>query len=128
MSEGLAQVARTEFLVGASGLVCGSEHFGLDRWEYVDIRLDVQPYYQEKTIEETQRYRVFIDQEGATQKIITDDENLRGLRSYIDHPAKTKEQWAQFKKRFNPTTPSRYPPFWPEKVEALNACVAAKLK
>ena len=119
MAEGLGQVARTEFMVGASGMVCGSEYFGLDRWEYIDIRLDAQPYFKEEVIEETDRYRIFIDQEGATQRIIKDDENLRGVRGYIDHPAKTREDWARFKKRFDPTTPSRYPFYWEEKVKAM---------
>lgn len=119
MTEGLGQVARTEFLVGASGMVCGSEYFGLDRWEYIDIRLDAQPYFKEEVIEETDRYRVFIDQEGATQRIIKNDESLRGIRGYVDHPAKTREEWAEFKKRFDPTTPSRYPFYWEEKVKTL---------
>ena len=119
MAEGLPQITRTEYLVGASGLVCGSKYFGLDRWAYIDIRLDAQPHFKERVIEETDRYKVFIDPDGATQRIIKDDETLRGLRGYIDHPVKTRDDWIQLKKRFDPATPSRYPAFWEEEVTTL---------
>ena len=118
-AEGMPLVEREDALLGPMGLYSGSEYFGLDRREYVDIRLDAQPPFPERVIEETDRYRVFIDEEGSTRKALKERE-ARGTRmsmdTFVDFPIKTREDWAQFKKRFDPRTPLRYPKWWGEKV------------
>ena len=119
LGEGMPLIEDVEHLVGAQGLLSGSEYFGLDRWGYVDVRLDAQPHFPETVIEETGRYRVFIDEEGSTRRGLKTDE-AHGVRmsmdTFLDFPAKTREEWAQFKQRFDPCTPLRYPTFWDEKV------------
>ena len=101
----------------------GSEYFGLDRWEYADIRLDAQPYYAQRILEETPRYRKFIDEEGSTRLALKEGEE-HGVRmsmdTFVDFPAKTRPEWAQFKKHFDPGTPTRYPKWWAEKARLWN--------
>ena len=117
--EGMPPVEREDALLGPMGLYSGSEFFGLDRREYVDVRLDAQPPLPETILEETERYRVFVDEEGTTRKALKVGES-RSMRmsmdTFVDFPAKNREEWARFKRRFDPRTPLRYPKWWREKV------------
>ena len=118
--EGMPMVEKEENLVGAMGLLSGSDYFGFDRRDYVDVRLDAQPPYPAEVTEETDRYRIWIDEEGSTRKALKEGE-AHGVRmsmdTFVDFPAKNREEWAQFKKRFDPSTPGRYPKWWDEKVK-----------
>ena len=119
LQEGMPMVEKQDNLIGAMGLLSGSDYFGFDRRDYVDIRLDAQPPYREVVIEETERYRVFIDEEGSTRRGLKTGE-AHGMRmsmdTFVDFPIKTREDWVQFKKRFDPHTPLRYPKWWDEKI------------
>ena len=111
---------KEEDLMGADGLICGHEYFGLDRRGFVDVRLDAQPPFPPTVIEETERYRVFVDVEGSTRRALKEDEdhwNRMSMDTFIDFPAKTREEWAVFKQRFDPLTPSRYPKWWDDQVK-----------
>ena len=119
LQEGMPMVEKQDNLIGAMGLLSGSDYFGFDRRDYVDIRLDAQPPYREVVIEETERYRVFIDEEGSTRRGLKTGE-AHGMRmsmdTFVDFPAKTREDWVQFKTHFSSGDPVRYPKWWEDKV------------
>ena len=81
--EGMPSVENEENLIGAMGLLSGSEYYGLDRREYVDIGLRTEPPFPERTIEETERYRIWIDSEGSTRKALREGE-AHGVRMSMD--------------------------------------------
>jgi uroporphyrinogen decarboxylase len=120
LSEGMPMVEKQENLIGALGLLSGSDYFGFDRRDYVDVRLDAQPPYLEVVLEETERHRVFIDEEGSTRRALKMGE-AHGMRmsmdTFVDFPAKNREDWVEFKKHFNPKDPVRYPKWWEDKVQ-----------
>ena len=115
LQEGMPMVEEQETLTSARGLLSGSDFFGFDRKDHVDVRLDAQPPYREEVIEETERYRVFIDQEGSTRRALKTGEahgTRMSMDTFVDFPAKTREDWAQFKRHFNPRDLVRYPKWW----------------
>ena len=116
--EGMPLVEREDALLGPMGLYSGSAFFGLDRREYVDVLLNAQPLYEQRVLEESERYLIFVDDQGITRKALKTGEahNTRlSMDTYIDFPAKTREAWREFKKRFDPQTPLRYPKWWSDK-------------
>ena len=116
--EGMPMIERD--LLGPMGLRAGCEYFGLDRRDFADIRLDALPPYAETVLEETDRYRVFIDAEGSTRRALKDGEahgTRMSMDTFIDFPAKTREEWGLFKQRFDPHAPARYPKWWNEKIK-----------
>lgn len=119
-SEGMPLVERDDGLLGPMGLVSGSEFFGLDRREYVDILLDAQPPFPMTVLEETDSYRTFVDEEGSIRMALKRGEahNTRAsMDTFIRFPVKTRKDWEEFKWRFDPHTPLRYPKWWAEKVK-----------
>ena len=65
------------------------------------------PGFEYKVLEENDRYRKIIDHDGATKVIYTDGSSSIPL--YLKFPIETREDWEQFKTRFDPTDPRRYP-------------------
>jgi hypothetical protein len=117
LSEGMPTIETD--LLGPFGLRAGCRFFGLDRKDFADVRLEALPPFPETIMEETDRYRVFIDVEGSTRRALRAGEShgtRTSMDTFIDFPAKTREEWAAFKKRFDPSTPARYPKWWEEKV------------
>lgn len=63
------------------------------------------PCFEEKTIEETEEYRIFRDNEGVVQQ---DWKHKSCIPHYIDFTLKTAGDWDQYKKRLQPD-PGRIP-------------------
>ena len=86
------------------------------------INLGPIPPFEEKMLSEDQRYRVWIDSLGITQKGFQDDwnEGWSGFatRVFIDFPVKNMKDFKEIKKRYNPKDPRRYPKNWDKIVEA----------
>ncbi|MGQ9629542.1 MAG: uroporphyrinogen decarboxylase family protein [bacterium] len=86
----------------------------LDRREY--IRLDMKPIPGfERTLEETDRYVIFIDRFGRKRRGLKEGE-ARGTRlsmdTYIDFFVKNRDDFLEMKKHYDPSEPSRYPQNW----------------
>jgi len=86
------------------------------------INLGPIPPFREKIIFEDQRYRVWIDSLGITQKGLQEDwrEGWSGFatRVFIDFPVKNMEDFMEMKRRYDPRDPRRYPKNWDRIAEA----------
>ena len=86
------------------------------------INLGPIPPFEERLIFEDQRYRVWVDSLGITQKGLQDDwsEGWSGFatRVFIDFPVKNMKDFIEMKRRYNPKDPRRYPKDWDKIVEA----------
>ena len=115
LQEGMPWIEKAENLVGASGLYPGCQYFGFDRWDFIDIKLNAQPPYPETVLEESDRYRIYVDAEGSTRKELRGKASHGGQMSmdtFVDFPAKNRTSWAKFKKCFDPQTGARFPKWW----------------
>ncbi len=89
---------------------------GLDRREFIPLDLGPIPGFDE-VLEETDRYIVFLDRWGQKRRALKEG-TVRGTRAsmdtYLDFFVKTREDFLEFKKRFDPKDPARYPENWEE--------------
>jgi uroporphyrinogen decarboxylase len=87
--------------------------FGLDRYEVLPIDLGPVPHFEETTIEENERYRVYINNDGTKLKEFKDRvEGINVSYQFLEFPVKTREDFLRMKERFNPHSPRRYPEFF----------------
>ena len=68
------------------------DYFDIDKMEY--IWLDITPRYEEKTIEQTDRYRIYTTSWGATLKEFNE---LDSTPEFLDFTVKTEEAWQEAK-------------------------------
>src|SRR5208283_4418444 len=77
------------------------------------------PPFPETTLQEDERYRIFIDAEGSTRKELKGKASFGGQMSmdtFVDFPARTRKGWTEFKKHFDPQTGARFPKWWEDQV------------
>lgn len=67
----------------------------------------LKPGFEYKVIEEGERTKTIIDHDGATKLIYTDGSST--IPRYLKFPVETRADWEEYKKRIDPTDPSRYP-------------------
>lgn len=77
------------------------DFFGVDKLE--SIGADISPRYEEKIIEETDRYRIYTTSWGVTLKQFKE---LDSTPEFLDFTVNTEEAWAEAKKRMA-VTPDR---------------------
>jgi uroporphyrinogen decarboxylase len=86
----------------------------LDRREY--IKLDLRPIPGlERTLEENERYTVFIDRLGRTRRCLREGA-ARGahasMDTYLDFPVKDRQSFRELVKQYDLKSPGRYPANW----------------
>ena len=69
------------------------------QWTSFGANLDLFPVFEEKTIEETDEYRIFSDKAGV---ICQDWKNKSCIPHYIDFTLKEAKHWLRFKQRLQP--------------------------
>jgi len=65
------------------------------------------PGFQYEVLEQGERYRKIVDSDGATKLIYTDGSST--IPRYLKFPIETRADWEEFKVRFDPSDPRRYP-------------------
>jgi len=73
------------------------------------------PRFVSRTIEKTERYRIFIGSDGVTKKVPI-AQPIYTMPQYLDWPVKTPEDWKKLKERFDPNDPRRYPIDWSDEL------------
>ena len=86
----------------------------LDRREY--IKLDLRPIPgMERTVEEDERYIVFVDRLGRTRRSLREGQ-VRGthasMDTYLDFPVKDQRSFHELTRHYDPKHPKRYPANW----------------
>ncbi|RJS88989.1 hypothetical protein CW705_08080 [Candidatus Bathyarchaeota archaeon] len=80
------------------------------------INLGPIPPFKKRIIFEDQRYRIWIDSLGITQKGLLEDWSGGwsgfATRIFIDFPVKDMKDFEEMKKRYDPKDPRRYPKNW----------------
>ncbi len=95
-----------------------SKYFGYAPVVDVPVNLSLLPPFEEIVIEETERYRTYINDAGITSMVMKDGSD--GMPSFLDWALKTRDDWEAFKERLDPDDPARYPDDWDEIAEKAN--------
>jgi hypothetical protein len=97
----------------------GEPFFMLDRRGFADLNIHMLPAYEYKVLEEDERYIVSRHKNGLIRKALKAG-TVRGTRmsmdAYIDFPVKDRNSWEDVKRRYDPSSPIRYPFWWDELV------------
>jgi hypothetical protein len=95
----------------------GEEHWGLDPREYFDVRFDMIPPYEEKVLSRDGDTEIIQRANGVISKALVTGvaEGMRAsMDEYLRFPVETPEDFRELKKRFRPSSATRYPPYWRE--------------
>ncbi|HID06764.1 MAG TPA: hypothetical protein EYP10_06410, partial [Armatimonadetes bacterium] len=88
---------------------------GMDPWEHVPINLGPIPPFEEVVLEETERYKIWIDYLGAKRLDFKRDPTPGFVtRTWLEFPVKTRADFRNMIKRYDPASPGRYPSNWDE--------------
>ena len=95
----------------------------------VPISLSLYPAFEEKTLEEDGKYRIWQDNTGAIRKDFAEIENPGFVtRSWLKFPVENREDFIEMKKRYDSSEPCRYVENWPLRADIIaNAPVASHL-
>jgi hypothetical protein len=99
----------------------GDRFFGFEAQDYVPVNVGMVPYFTYEVIEETDRYVIYRNGEGAICQSFKDGAST--IPHYLKFPIETPADWEQIKaERLNPDAP-RYPSDndWTAAVARLNA-------
>jgi len=95
------------------------EFVGMDRWESIPIDLGPVPPFEERIIEQNERYKIWIDRLGAKRlDFVRDPTPGFVTRTWLEFPVKTRDDFKEMVKRYDPETPERYPSNWEELKES----------
>ncbi len=89
------------------------DYFDFDEREHVPIDLGPIPRFIPKVLEEDNRYKVCVDENGTRTKIL---KTSVSMPSFIDFPVKDRNDWKEMKKRYDPSDRRRYPKTWSEEL------------
>jgi len=91
------------------------DYFNFDKKERLPINFDPIPSYVNKIREENDEYRTFINNFGFTEVFAKKYGSGYRAYHYIDTPVKTRKDWKEYKKRYQPD-PRRFPLTWGEEL------------
>lgn len=97
------------------------DYFGFDRKERVAINWGMVPPFDKITLEETDEYEVYIDTDGVKSRRFKAPKkgSVTAMPQWLEFPVKTREDFQEMKKRFNPDSPCRYPQWWEDYMRCL---------
>lgn len=84
---------------------------GYDRLEILPLNNGILPVFDCEDLEETEEYRTFRDSDGLVKKI-RKDTPPPAMPQYLEHPVRTRADWARFRERLKPDSPARFPMWW----------------
>ena len=99
-----------------------SEFVGSDREGHLPINLGPVPPFKEVVLEETKYHKIWIDGLGAKRidhKILPTPGFV--TRKWLEFPVKNRRDFLEMTKRYDPSTPGRYPADWAERVPQWQA-------
>ena len=95
----------------------GEARWDMDPREYIDVRLDMVPPYEEKVLEREGETEVIQRANGVVSRALVTGaaEGMRAsMDEYLRFPVVTPADFQALKRRYRPSTPSRYPAYWRE--------------
>jgi uroporphyrinogen decarboxylase len=92
----------------------------------VPVQMGMFPAFEEKIIEQNDKYKIWQDDLGAIRKDFTDNENPGFVtRSWLSFPVKDRNDFLEMKKRYDWKEPLRYPENWKLRARILNEAPVA---
>ncbi|MCC6416288.1 MAG: hypothetical protein IT582_10305 [Opitutaceae bacterium] len=95
----------------------GEERWDLDPREYVDVRLDMIPPYEEKVLSREGDTEIIQHANGVISKALVTGaaEGMRmSMDEYLSFPVTSQADFQELKKRYRAESPSRQPAYWRE--------------
>lgn len=95
----------------------GEPYWGMDPREYFDVRFDMVPSYEEKVLTRDGDTEIIQRSNGVISKalVLGEAEGMRAsMDEYLRFPVETPLDFRALKRRFRPSSPSRYPAYWRE--------------
>lgn len=98
------------------------DFFNLDtRYINVPINMRMYPDFEEKILEQNDRYKIWQDNLGATRKDFLVNANPGFVtRSWQSFPVKDRKDFLEMKKRYISSEPSRYEDDWKTRAEIID--------
>jgi uroporphyrinogen decarboxylase len=94
----------------------GEDYFGMDHRLFVPIDFGMSRPFERRVLEETDDYEIFVNEAGVTRKGLKHGRSKHGTRAsmdqFLDFPVKTREDFAELRKRYEPALERRYPRDW----------------
>ncbi len=84
------------------------DYLGMDRIRKLPVGLGPMPHNEPRIISETDEDYVETDTFGGVVRRRKEAPNM--YYGYIEHPIKTREDWSEYKRRYDPNAPGRLPP------------------
>lgn len=99
------------------------KYFSTDTfWIDVPFNIRIFPKFEEKIIEKNDKYKIWIDDLGALRKDFADIENPGFVtRSWLKFPVESRVDFHIIKKRYDFTSPERFPENFAKTAEIFNA-------
>ena len=95
----------------------GEEYFDMDAREFIPVNFGMMPEFEYKTIEKTDRYEIFQDNQGRKRKALREG-MVMGTRAsmdqYLSFAVSNLADFRKLKKRYNASLGARYPAQWEE--------------
>ncbi|HUT35887.1 MAG TPA: uroporphyrinogen decarboxylase family protein [Planctomycetota bacterium] len=97
----------------------GEECLGMDEREFLPVNMGMLPGFEVQVLEKTDRYEIIRHWNGVVTKALIEG-TVRGTRAsmdqYLRFPIETVDDLRAMKKRYDPSTPTRYPLYWRSKL------------
>jgi uroporphyrinogen decarboxylase len=94
----------------------GEDYFGMDHRLFVPVDFGMTRPFEHRVIEETDDYEIFVTEAGVTRKALKHGRSKHGTRAsmdqFLDFPVKTREDFAEMRKRYELALEKRYPQDW----------------
>jgi len=93
----------------------GEQRWDLDPREYIDVRFDMIPPFEERVLEKEGETEIIQRSNGVVSRALITGE-AEGMRAsmdeYLRFPVTTPQDFQAIKHRYRPSSPSRFPAFW----------------
>lgn len=98
------------------------EYFSTDTmWIGAPFDIRISPKFEEKIIEQNDRYKIWTDDLGALRKDFIDNENPGFVtRSWLKFPVESRTDFNEIKKRYNHASPERFADDFIKNASVLN--------
>lgn len=97
-----------------------AQRFELDLWDEIPVRRGPVPPFEERILETTDEYKVWVDELGALRKdFLVQREPGFVTRSWLKFPVESRADFLAIRERFDPASPERFPADWSAVAERL---------
>lgn len=93
-------------------------HFGFDRRENLPINFGMVPPFDRVLISEDGNSRTILNNRGVKLRELK-ERTETSMPQFLEFPVKTRKDFMAMKRRYDPTSPLRFPPWWEDDAKTL---------